>query len=43
VPVAFGRDDFINPETESPVLGFEYITDDRPSFDCAKAIVRLSG
>ena len=34
VPVSLRRDDFTHPDTVSPVLGFEYITDDHPS-DCA--------
>jgi hypothetical protein len=35
VPVCFRRDDLTQPETSLPVLGFEYITDDHPSFDWA--------
>jgi hypothetical protein len=35
VPVSLSRDDLAQPETLSPVLGSEYITDDHPS-DAAK-------
>jgi hypothetical protein len=34
VPVFLRRDDFTQPDTVSPVAGFEYITDDHPP-DCA--------
>ncbi len=38
VPVSFNRDELTQPETVLPVFGFEYITDDQPSFDCAYTI-----